>query len=77
MGLWLSVFRAFVNLGYTLTILLLLSSVRFVCVVMLGDGSSSVTLSYLKVFNIQIILKFFVVVCKSLPRFDTKSEPFH
>lgn len=57
-GLWLSLFRVFVNLGCTLTILLLLSSVGFVCAVMLGDGSSSVTLSYLKVFSIQIILSF-------------------
>lgn len=65
------------NLGYTLAILLLLSSVGFVCTVMLGDGSSSVTLSYLKVFQFSNKSKFFItVVCKSLPRFDTKSEPF-
>lgn len=57
-GLWLSLFRAFVNLGYLLTILLLLSSVKFVCAVMLGDGCSSVTLSYLKALHIQILLRF-------------------
>lgn len=46
------------KLGYTLTILLLLSSVAFVCAVILGDGSSSVTLTCLKVFSIQIILRY-------------------
>lgn len=54
----LSLLGAFVNWGYTHTMLPLLTLVGSVCAVMLGDGSGSVMLSYLKVFSIQIILSF-------------------